>query len=459
MRRRKRDLVARVNGNLTIAFGNDRLTSYAGLELLGRYLRVSDFNRRVRRAFQGISLRGAYPWISMIRLLLVMIWVGARRLRHVRYLSRDPLVRRMAGLRVVPDERTLSRWLKQFSRRRLEGLARLNRDLVFSGIRRLRLRRLTIDVDGTVVSTGLKVSGAARGFNPHHRKVPSYYPLTAHVAQTGQVLALRNRPGNVHDGKRAVGFLRDLIRELRGELGRRVRLEFRLDGAFFLPEILGLLEGQGCFFAVKVPMWRWLGLKERIQMRVRWQEVWPGISAFETRLAVPVWGLRLRVVCYRKKGFHPTAKNYQLDLFSPDDGTYEYSAVATNLGLDPGGLWHFMAGRGAQEKTLAELKDGLAFGSVPTNSYGANSAWQWLSVLAHNLFRDFQLLRPLGGRRRSRKRTYLFAFESIKTARFEWLSVAGRLVTLAQGLTLRLPSSPGVEARYHRWLQMLPKAA
>src|SRR2546426_9371586 len=42
-----------------------------------------------------------------------------------------------------------------------------------------------------------QVGWAFRGFNPHQRKKPSYYPLLAHLAQTGQILDLRNRPGNV----------------------------------------------------------------------------------------------------------------------------------------------------------------------------------------------------------------------------------------------------------------------
>ena len=43
------------------------------------------------------------------------------------------------------------------------------------------------------------VGWAFRGFNPHHRKEPSYYPLLAHVAQTGHILRLKNRLGNVRD--------------------------------------------------------------------------------------------------------------------------------------------------------------------------------------------------------------------------------------------------------------------
>jgi hypothetical protein len=459
MRRRKRSLTRRVNADLAIQFGDERLTSHAGLELLGQRLRAVEFQARARDAFRGVRFQGDYPGLALVRLLLAMLWVGARRLRHVRFLSRDPLVCRFAGLSSLPDERTLSRWLKQFNGKALECLRRLNLGLVVTRIRALALRCLTIDVDGSIISAGLQVAWAFRGFNPHHRKVPSYYPILAHLAQTGQIVGLKNRPGNVHDGVRALGFLRDLIHELRRALGRAVRLEFRFDGAFFQRPILQLLERQGCEYAIKVPMWQWLGVKEKIQMRLRWHPVAPGISAFETTLPIPKWGLRLRVVCYRKLVFHATAKNYQLDLFSPDDGTYEYSAVATNKALSVRNLWYFMAGRGAQEKTIAELKSGFAFDTVPTNHYGANSAWQWLSVLAHNLFRDLQIALQQERRRGTRKRTFLFRLQSIATARFEWLNTAGRLLTLASGQTLRLPASPEIESAYGRWGQVRSKEA
>ena len=74
---------------------------------------------------------------------------------------------------------------------------------------------------------------AMHGFNPHHPKDPSYYPLLAHLAQTGQILRLKNRPGNVHDSKGAEAFMRELIDELRARLGRSLALEFRIDAAFF----------------------------------------------------------------------------------------------------------------------------------------------------------------------------------------------------------------------------------
>jgi hypothetical protein len=77
------------------------------------------------------------------------------------------------------------------------------------------------------------------------------------------------------------------------------------------------------------------------------------------------------------------------------------------------------------EKAIGELKANLAFGTVPTHHYGANSAWQQIVVLAHNLLANFQI--ETGARRRSRSRTYtaLYPLQSAQTLRFELFHRAG----------------------------------
>ena len=83
MRRRKTDLHARVNGNLPLEFGDIRLTSYAGLELFGRYLRTRRFNHLVRDAFPDLPRWGDFGVVAMVRVLVGLVTVGGRRLRHV----------------------------------------------------------------------------------------------------------------------------------------------------------------------------------------------------------------------------------------------------------------------------------------------------------------------------------------------------------------------------------------
>ena len=72
--------------------------------------------------------------------------------------------------------------------------------------------------------------------------------------------------------------------------------------------------------------------------------------------------------------------------------------------------------RGNQEKTIAQLKSGWAFHTVPTMAYAANSAWQQLVVLAHNLLTNFQIETGAVRRPGSRKRTVLHALQTVTSA-------------------------------------------
>jgi hypothetical protein len=192
-----------------------------------------------------------------------------------------------------------------------------------------------------------------------------------------------------------------------------------MDGAFFHPEVFAFLDGERVDYAIKVPLWKWLGLLPRIASRQRWTRVDAYVEGFALTLRIDRWERSERVVVYRKRVSHESRKNFQLDLFSPDDGHYEYSAVATNKTLAIRALWHFMAGRGAHEKTLAELKSQVAFAAIPTNDRYANAAWQLLSALTLNLLRSFQIDTGAARRPRTLKRTFAYLFQSFATVRFE----------------------------------------
>jgi hypothetical protein len=179
------------------------------------------------------------------------------------------------------------------------------------------------------------------------------------------------------------------------------------------------------------------------------------VSCAEREVALATWGRSFRVVVYRSHVAHETAKNFQLDLFDPSDGHYEYSAVLTNKALSGPALWAFMAGRGIHEKVYGELKSGFAFACVPTMQYAANSAWQCLSVLAFNLSRGFQLATTARRRRPSRKRWALFAFETIHTLRALCLQRAGVLVQPHGRATLDVGTAPAVAERFERLDRLL----
>jgi hypothetical protein len=449
----KADLRRRINGDLSLRYEASGLTSFAGLELIGRFLRALDFKGHVRRV-QGALPRSDFGTLPLVMLVLMMLITGARRIRHVDYLRGDALVARVCGLKRVATRHTVGRWLRSFDASGVTALLGINERLVGEVITRSDLRRLTVDVDGSVLSTGLKVEGARRGYNPHQRKVPSYYPVTAYEANTGQVLRVQNRAGNVHDGKASVEFLKALYVQLDETLDRRHVLEMRMDGAFFLQEIIDLLEDHGTEYAIKVPFFPWLGLKDRIARRRRWRRVDEQVECFEQRIPIPAWSRTMRMVIYRKRVMHRSPKNYQLDLFDPDDGYYEYSAVVTNKAVTGRTLWYFICGRGTHEKVYGELKNGFAFDCIPTQSYEGNSAWQVLSILAFNLMRGLQA-RVTERRRSNRKRRALHVYETIQTLRYRLINRAGLLVQPNGRSTLDVGNNRRIRERFQAIEQAL----
>jgi len=441
---------ARVKGDLPITFSDEKISAHGGLELFRRYVTAIDLPGRLRALFRDSALDGDFGAVRIALLLIGLLVIGGLRVTHLAFVGTDPILLRFAGLHLVPADRTVVRWLKTFTPPALERLCALIRDLVYEQIERCRLSRLTIDLDGTVLRTGAHVDGAERGFNPHHPKDPSYYPLTAHLAQLGQILRIWNRPGNVHDSHNAAGFLRGLFADLRARFGHRLPVELRMDGAFFHPEIFAFLDEERVEYALKVPMWKWLGLLPVIAARQRWTRVDAYVEGFATTLHIERWGRTEQVVVYRKRVSHESRKNFQLDLFSADDGHFEYSAVATNKTLGVSALWHFMAGRGAHEKTLAELKSQVAFEAIPTNDRCANAAWQLLSALTLNLVRGFQIDTGAPRRPRTLKRTFDYLFQSLATLRFELIQQPVRLARPNGRAQLRFSASPRAQAHIRR---------
>lgn len=461
MRLRKHEINQRVNGNLKIEFAKQDVSSYSGLELFRRYFRLINLNNRIRKAFRVYKFNGDYTIVDYVLVFIALWLTGGRRLRQVAFIAEDPLVQRLCGLKNLPSDRSISGWLKQFTNDSLQSLVNLNSEIVFEKLKELGLPRITLDFDGTVLSCGNKVAWAFRGYNPHKHYAKSYYPLLCHIGQTGHFLQVRNRPGNTHDSKGgALQVMKNCIEYVRQELPGII-IEVRIDAAFFTNEIIGYLEREKIEFAVRVPMWSRLYLKDRIILRQRWHHSDNNISWFKEEVYIETWDKEVELIFFRKKISESSPKSpFQLDLFSPDDGVYEYSVLYSNKKIEPQNIMEFYNGRCSMEHQIAEIKDEFGFDTVPTNHYGANSAHQQISVFAYNLVRNFQMDAQLAkSRTRTRKRTNILKFESLRSLRFEWITLAGRLLRPDGINTLRLNKNSLIERKFNQILDSLNQLA
>jgi hypothetical protein len=423
MRYNKTRLIARRNKILPVKFIQQDMTTYSGLALIDHVLRLYRLQARLKETLKHYCFPGDYHIGDILFVLVVMLLLGAERLQHIDYLRSDPLFCRVVRLTRIPHRTKISTALKQFTSDSLKALIELNAELVIEKLQSLGLLEITIDLDGTVVSTKGHPTWALKGYNPIKRGAPSYFPLTAHVAETGHFLTLWNRPGNVHDSNRALG----LIKAIRKRLPE-FSIRFRADSAFCVPKVLNYLLQRQIPFAIKAPFGKLLALKTAAQQRTIWYTVNETWNYFWLKKPIDTLEKEHYVFIFRKK-VREVPKNFQLDLFSPNDGLYEYSAVVTDTKQwEAKELLLFISGRSGQENSLSELKDDFAFGSVPTNTYQANSAYMQVSQMAYNLSLSLQHDMGLVQKQSTNpKRTRFYQGWKWKTFRFLILNRAGRI--------------------------------
>jgi hypothetical protein len=366
----------------------------------------------------------------------------------------DPLVQRVAGLAQLPSVPTLSRMLQEFDPESVAQLRAANRELILDRLEAEEFSTITLDFDGSVLSTTRHAEGTAVGFNKQKKGARSYYPLFCAIPQTGQVFDFLHRSGNVHDSNGAIAFVRACVEAVRSRRPK-ARLEARLDSAFFSDEMVTELESLGVEYTISVPFERFVILKKVIEERSRWDRV-PGADGlrhfFQWQWKPERWGRKRRFLFLRQTVAVQQKEPIQLDLFTPVAKGFEFKVIVTNKRTTAGRAARFHEGRGAQEKIYGELKSQAQMGYIPCRRLVANQIYLLSTIFVHNLGRELQMQATPPLRSTAIKRTAAWIFEELDTLRRTIIQRAGRLTRPQGRLTLTLPKIPALQDAILRFL-------
>lgn len=190
-----------------LRFEDQRLTSFSGTVILHALFKSMNIRGKLQQCFAHRQKGIVVGFHSVALLLIIHLMLGYRRLRDIDRYREDPLISRALGLRRLPHVCTVSRMLCRVDTRSVANLQEFNRTLVLQRLEQQRLARVTLDFDGSVISSGRYAEGTAIGYNDKKKGARSYYPLFCTVAQSGQVLDAYHRPGNVHDSSGSLVFI------------------------------------------------------------------------------------------------------------------------------------------------------------------------------------------------------------------------------------------------------------
>lgn len=441
-----------------ISFEQRQLTSFAGILIFQLLFKRLHLKSKLKKCFSHLKLSPIFGHHIIVLLLIVHLILGFRRLREVDYYREDPMVLRLMGLKKLPDVSTISRSLSQLDDKSVLNIRRLSRSFVINGLQREQFPRLTMDFDGSVLSTKGHAQGSAIGFNKTKKGARSYYPLFCTIAQTGQFFDMHHRPGNVNDSNGAAQFMTTCFQKMRSQLPGCI-LEARMDGAFFNQDIISLMAEKKIKFTASVPFARFTELKKLIEECHSWTQIYKQWSFFETKWKPKSWNKEFRFVFTRKKHKKAFKGALQLDLFEPLDHEYQYKMFVTNKTESAKAVVLFHNGRGSQEAIFGNAKNSTALGNIPCKRLAANQVFTLSSMMAHNFSQEMQMIaHPAAGRAKP-KRPSAWKFQKLDTIRHRIIQRAGRFTRSGGKLTLTMNSNQAVRKNLLHFLEAMQKAA
>ncbi|MDH3809960.1 MAG: IS1380 family transposase [Desulfuromonadales bacterium] len=458
MKSSKAQIHAKFHKIPAINFQDQKLTSFSGLLIFQALFTRMNLKQRLNKCFSHIKVSSIFGHHIIVLLLIVNLLLGFRRLRAVDYYHDDPLVLRLLGLRKLPDVSTISRALCQIEEQGVDNYRQLSRDLVIEGLIRERFPRLTLDFDGSVITTKGHAEGTAVGFNKAKKGARSYYPLFCTVAQTGQFYDLLHRPGNVHDSNGADEFMLRCFENLRAQLKGTI-FESRMDSAFFSKKVMSVFDYNHVKFTASVPFERLTELKGKIEQRKRWRRIDNEWSYFETNWKPKSWNTTYRFIFTRRKTRKQHKGPIQLDLFEPRDFNYDYKVIVTNKSESAKAVTLFHNGRGSQEAIFGDAKGNCGLSVIPTRRLAGNQIYTLCSMMAHNLSREIQMISVPTAHRALPKRPAAWKFETLDTLRHRIIQRAGRLTRPQGQLTLTMSANKAVRKDLLHFLDAVQKAA
>jgi len=435
------------------------MTAFSGLVVFQALFKILDFKRGLSRCFAHTSHTAAFHHGTVMLMLIVQVLVGQRRLRSLDLLVGDPMITQILGLTALPDVSTVSRMLSGADQRSVINVRCLAREMVLERLKTQKLRVVTTDFDGSVQSFKGHAEGTAVGFNKRKKGARSYYPLLCTIPQTGQVLDLLHRSGNVHDSNGALAFIGACHAEIRKCLPK-VQIESRFDSAFCNKKILDALHLEGVRFSASVPFQRFPELKQQVSNVDNWQRINDAWEYSESSWKPDSWSRGYRLLLLRQRFKVQHKGPLQLDLFEPRDYIYQYKVVVTNkVGQHPRTVLYYHNGRGSQEKLFGELKQHVAFDVIATKTLNGNRLFTMAGILAHNLARELQMRTSSPERSTWPKRPALWVFQSLGTLRSRVILRVGRFTRPQNRLTLNISAQPDVQTEIEGYMAALQKAA
>lgn len=369
----------------SVSFSEREVTAWGGLALMKHMLDGMGF--RQAAAGWGLPAPGSnrgYEPLQLIEQFIVSIWCGACRFAHAETVRMDGTLVRLFGWTKAAGHKAIMRLFGRFDMLANERVQAEAYRWFFGKIG--ALKRVTLDVDSTVITRNGCQEGAVRGYNPNRHGRASHHPLLAFVAETRMVANFWLRPGNAHSANNILQFLESTLHHL----GEKVVGLLRADSGFFDDAVLSALEGKRIPYIIAARLTQ--PLQRTIYQATGWWALETGLELTELRYQAAGWGAPRRLIVVRQSVKRREAPGKTLSLFADDADIqgWRYGAFVTTLDLPMVEVWRTYRGRADCENRIKELKADFGLDAFNLRDFWATEAALGFAMLAYNLMSLFR---------------------------------------------------------------------
>jgi hypothetical protein len=326
----------------------------------------------------------------------------------------------------------------------LQALGQVNKDFLRFAQRKSPQREATLDQDTSLVETYKQE--ARYGYLGDK----TYQPMTTYWAEQDMVAHSEFRDGNVPANYQNLRALKETLAVLPEGV---VKVYFRGDTAANQKDLLKYCaEGKNERFGViefavgvdvtaefkravaEVEEGEWQPLEREVEgRRVKTEQEWAEVCFVPNWTAHRKEGPVYRYIAIRElleqAGLPGLDAQLPFPSMSFGEKRYKVFGMVSNRDIPGDKLIWWQRGRcGKGEEIHKVMKEDLAGGHLPSGRFGANAAWWGIMVLAFNLNSLMKrLVLPEG-----------WAPKRLKAIRFGFISLAGRVVSRARRLIIRL---------------------
>jgi hypothetical protein len=408
---------------LSHEFTSRKISPWGGIKYFHQTYQRSGLKEALERTtFPGGGSNRAYSAVDIVEGFMVSVVLGSRRLAHSGMLRTDEVVREIFDWKKgMASQSTFCRFFKRFDLK--------SNDEIFTSLMRqwwdnMHVKRLTIDVDSTVITRYGNQEGAEIGYNPQKQGRPSHHPLIAFNAELQMVVNAWMRNGNTSSGTQMDCFIDQLLEILPAN---RIGL-LRADSGFYSGAIMYELERARIDYIIKAKMTS--ALRQTILEQTNWfsnEQVWKGCYYCEFEYQSSEWDKARRIVVVARP--KERQDNHQKSLFEEVNWqkNYDFHAYVTSSKLSCPEVHRQYNQRADCENRIKELKYDYAIDGFAMNSFAGTEAAFRMVMLAYNvmsLFKQKVMLGPVRHR--------------LGTIKFQCIAIGSYLITKGQNKKMKL---------------------